>query len=352
MSGLLVTGGGACGMALALAAKDMQAEIVSLPPRPQGRFYALSTAATEFLTTATGQTLPAAAQVRRFWLCAGGQRHVLPAQNDEPLCRIVDEKSLLEWLSAALHRRGIRVHTGEVAACRVSNDGVEVQTGDGQLITARMLAAVDGARSPTAKALGVGAAVSSFSQRAITGVFRVPDMDDETAGQWFARHDVLAFLPVGGGMFSLVWSLPAARASALSAQGAEATAEAARAHTGLSVEATGAIVDFPLSSVRRAVRIAQNTAFVGDSARVIHPLAGQGLNIALADAGLLIRCLQRRGMTTAALNDYAAGGRRRGAMWHVITAFFGVGGRAVSPLFAAAAMPPIARLAARAANMR
>lgn len=339
-------------MALALAAKDMGVEIVSLPPRPQGRFYALSSAAVEFLTTATSQTLPTASEVRRFWLCAGGQRHVLPASDDEPLCRIIDEKTLLEWLSAALHHSGVRVHTGEVAACHVLNDGMEVKTGDGQLIKARMLAAVDGSRSPTAKALGVGAAVSSFSQRALTGVFQVRDMDDETAGQWFERHDVLAFLPVGKGMFSLVWSLPAARARALAAQGPEAIAEAARARTGLSVESTGEIVDFPLSSLRRAVRIAQNTAFVGDSARVIHPLAGQGLNIALADAGLLIRCLQRRGMTTAALNDYAAGGQRRGAMWHLITAFFGIGGRAVSPLFAAATIPPIARLALRTANMR
>ncbi|MBE8157787.1 MAG: hypothetical protein HAW59_00080 [Betaproteobacteria bacterium] len=345
----VVSGGGPAALALALAAaKEMPAVLLSEPPRPAGRFFALGAAAVNFLTAAAAKPFPKNIPVRRFLLCAGGRRQYLNGEDGAPLCRITEEETLSAWLRECLPGSGAALQNGRIAGCRWTKEGAAVQLEDGRELPARLLAVADGARSPAARALRVGAAASFFGQRALSAKLKIRGLEDDTAGQWFARRNVLALLPAGGGVFSLVWSMPDAEARALMSRGAAAVAEAAARRTGFLAVAESAPRDFVLTALRRAARVAPGTAFVGDAARTIHPLAGQGLNLGLADAAFLMRCWRRRkGDAAAVLADYAGGGGR-GAALHGITALLNCAGRTAAPLFAAAA--PAARPIVRAAN--
>lgn len=348
----VVAGGGPAAAALALAAaKEMPAAILSAPPRPMGRFFALGNGAVNFLSAAAGKPLPPNIPVRRFLLCAGKRRHVLNGGDGAPLCRIIKEETLSAWLQESLRNSAVRRLNGAVAGCRWAGKNAAVRLEDGREFPARLLAAADGARSPAARALHVGAAASLFGQRALTALLKIRGLDEDSAGQWFSRRNILALLPAGGGNFALVWSMPESEALALKARGAEAVADAAARRTGFAAEARDTPQDFVLAAVRRASRVAPGAAFVGDAARTIHPLAGQGLNLGLADAGLLLRCWRRRkGDAAAVLADYARGGKR-GAAMHGLTSFLNCAGQTAAPLFAAAVcLPPAARFAARAAN--
>ena len=128
----------------------------------------------------------------------------------------------------------------------------------------------------------IGAAIHPFEQLAISATLTAP-MDDNTAAQWFGKNDTLALLPMGGGLFSLIWSLCKNRALTLTNMDDLATAVAGR--TGWKIRTINdKIENFELAALRRAVRCAPGLAFLGEAARVIHPLAGQGLNMGLADS--------------------------------------------------------------------
>lgn len=348
---MLIVGRGPVAAALALA-RETPSVLFAPPAVSGGRYYAVNDASAAFLTKAAGEPPPECARVRRFLLCAGGKTRYLDAPENETLCRIVGEDALLQRLYDALQRRGTEMHSAAPVAVRAAADGVYARLADGREFRAPLLVAADGAHSPTARMLNVGAAVSSFGQRALTARFAAPELADDTAAQWFAHRDVLALLPVGGGEFALVWSLPESAARALESGGISAVAAAVRARTGFAVSAAddSAPRGFALYSVRRAARVATKTAFVGDAARVIHPLAGQGLNVGLSDCALLLRCLRRFGDTDAAFAEYAASGGRRGAMLHDFTSFLNCFGGAAFPFFALAARPPFNRRAIRAAN--
>lgn len=347
---MLVVGGGAAGTALALAAEN--AALLSAPPLSSGgRYYALNAASADFLTKAAGAPLPENIAVRRFLLCAGGRRRYLTSEGDSPLCRIVGEEQLSEWLRGALRRKGAEVYDSAPVSLCADAAGVRARLPDGRELSAPLLAVADGARSAAARMLNVGAAVSFFGQRALTARVSVSGLADDVAAQWFSDRDVLAFLPVGGGAFAMVWSLPESRALELAAGGANALARAVSQRAGFTVAAAEDCKPrtFILAASRRAARVSTRTAFVGDAARTIHPLAGQGLNAGLSDCALLLRCLRRREKTEDALAEYARGGRR-GAALHEITALLNRFGGMASPLFAVASRPPFCRWAARAAN--
>jgi 2-polyprenyl-6-methoxyphenol hydroxylase-like FAD-dependent oxidoreductase len=121
------------------------------------------------------------------------------------------------------------------------------------------------------------------------------------ARQWFRAPDVLALLPFDRPevrrSYALVWSLPTARAEALlTADRAAFEAELAAA-TGGEAGALGLASEraaWPLLRSRAAVPCGPGWVLVGDAAHVIHPLAGQGLNLGLADVGALADVIGQR----------------------------------------------------------
>jgi ubiquinone biosynthesis UbiH/UbiF/VisC/COQ6 family hydroxylase len=127
--------------------------------------------------------------------------------------------------------------------------------------------------------------------------FRCAKPHRQTAFQWFQGGPVLALLPLPANRVSMVWSLPegeAARVVALDAE--ELAREVERACGGI----LGALTQdtpprsYPLRRLAARRLTASRVALAGDAAHVIHPLAGQGLNLGLQDARALAEVLLGR----------------------------------------------------------
>ena len=368
----IVAGGGPAALALSLAAAHSGGRVLRLGKDSEsgGRHYALGLRARNFLRN-IGAEVPESAAVNRFWLFSGGRKAEVCAEESglESLCNVVSETALLDSLRAQATAKGIpnvAASPDSISDLQSDENGATIRAG-GKGYRASLIAAADGSRSRLAELCGVGVCARAFGQAALSVLVRAP-LPSDVAAQWFGRGDVLALLPVsesgfGAGVFSLIWSLPEDAAQRLAKGGGVGGAVARR--TGLEgvevlgelgggVGGVGGMGVFPLWSVRRAVRVSGRVVFVGDGARVIHPLAGQGLNLALRDAEDLI-CRASRFSdwgNASALSSHATSRILRTETLHRATRFFAECGEgtATGILTAANIFRPALRAAARFAN--
>ncbi|HEX4234233.1 MAG TPA: FAD-dependent monooxygenase [Caldimonas sp.] len=142
---------------------------------------------------------------------------------------------------------------------------------------------------------------NDYGQRAIAARLVATLPHRHTARQWFRSPDVLALLPFDrpepGRSYALVWSLPNERADALLAMDAtafeHALAEAAGADVG-TLALASARASWPLIVAAASKWSGPGWVLVGDAAHVVHPLAGQGLNLGLADVVALTAVIAGR----------------------------------------------------------
>ena len=115
------------------------------------------------------------------------------------------------------------------------------------------------------------------------------------AYQWFRRDGVLAYLPLPQERISIVWSTPDAHARELlalePAELCRRVAEAGGATLG-ALEPLTPPAAFPLTRMRARCLTLGRVALVGDAAHVVHPLAGQGINLGFGDAHSLADLLR------------------------------------------------------------
>ena len=162
----------------------------------------------------------------------------------------------------------------------------------------------EGKASATRAELGVTFEVTPYAQRAIAARLTCEKPHAQTARQWFSQGNILALLPLDGAdgnSVALVWSVEETRAEALMALDAAAFGEAvgqASQHTPgpLHLSSERSAWPLQLAQVDRWVGSAGGKAWAlaGDAAHTVHPLAGQGLNLGLADAAELAQVLQQR----------------------------------------------------------
>lgn len=185
----------------------------------------------------------------------------------------------------------------------------QITLSDGQQFNTALLIGADGAHSLVRKMAGIGVDVLDYQQTAISCAIHTEKPHQHIARQVFLPTGPLAFLPMtdiattnlnkneaAGHWQSVVWTLPEQDAEELN-QLSDADFLAAITHASGhmlgQVTAVESRASFPLAARQADRYVLPHLALIGDAAHVVHPLAGQGVNLGCLDAALLVDNLMR-----------------------------------------------------------
>ncbi len=223
--------------------------------------------------------------VRPVFLTFGGE-----VEPGEPFAHMIENRHLVAALAAKARDIGVSLQTVGVGDVRQDGHRIVADLKDGNSCAARLVAAADGARSAIRRKAGIASHGWTYDQSAIvTNVGHERDHDGR-AEEHFLPAGPFAILPLKGRRSSIVWTeqtREAERIVALPDDAFHAELEQRfKLHLG-DITTVGARRVHPLGFFVARSFIAERIALVGDAAHVIHPIAGQGLNMGLKDVAAL-----------------------------------------------------------------
>lgn len=230
---------------------------------------------------------------------------------------IVENALLVDRLWVALPREGVAVHApASVAAYEPDASRVTLRLDDGRRLQARLVVAADGAASGLRRLAGIEAPTHDYGQGGLVAYVETELPLDATCFQRFLPTGPLAFLPVAPHRASIVWTLPDDEARRLRDVDADAFATALTDASGARFGRAHAVSERAVFPLRRQLAERYRDGrlvLVGDAAHVVHPLAGQGVNLGLRDVAALRGAVPKPGRdadpVTARLDRWARGRR-------------------------------------------
>ncbi len=304
---IVVVGGGVVGAAtvLALAREGFSVALVEkgkapAPWKPEhydARVYAISPGSARFLKACGAWSRVAAQRASPYTRMQVWESTALQSLDFEAaelavpeLGHIIEDSLLRAVLWDAL--AGAPLMTGtQVTSLSLDAGRPRLKLGNGETLEAELVVAAEGADSPLREWAGIDVGGWSYPQRSIVCNVTTEKPHHGIAYQRFMPAGPLAFLPLADGRSSIVWSTDTAEAEELMALSGEEFCErlgvAFQKHLG-AVTAADKRFAFPLRLLHAQGYVASGVALVGDAAHVIHPMAGQGLNLGLADVDALV----------------------------------------------------------------
>jgi 2-octaprenyl-6-methoxyphenol hydroxylase len=208
----------------------------------------------------------------------------------EPFAHMIENGPLIEALIAKAKDEGVVLRPAAVADFDLAANRIEVRLSDGDTFAARLLVAADGARSTIRERAGIASHGWTYSQSSIVATVTHERDHHGRAEEHFLPSGPFAILPLKGRRSSIVWTEDAQEAERIVAlPDPEFHAELERRfglHLG-EIAAVGPRRAYPLGLAMARAFIAERLALIGDAAHVIHPIAGQGLNMGLKDVAAL-----------------------------------------------------------------
>lgn len=313
---VVIIGGGMAGglLAAALAGGPLRVRLVDAAPVPQmpeglarPRVSALTEASQRMLArTGAWAKLPAA-RVQPYtqmqvWDGDGTGEVIFDASEAgvPSLGWIVENDAVVAALYQALASApNVRWQCdARVTQLQRSTAGWQIVLADGSELAAPMLVGADGARSSVRESAGIPGTLRPTGHLAIVGTVALQQPHEQCARQRFIDTGPLALLPLGGDGYhcSLVWScLPteAERLMALDdAAFDQALTQASQGCRG-ELRLLGRRGLFPINELHASEYVRDGVALIGDAAHVVHPLAGQGINMGMLDAAVLAEEFER-----------------------------------------------------------
>jgi 2-octaprenyl-6-methoxyphenol hydroxylase len=382
MTDVLILGAGLVGstLALALDAHGLTSIVVDpadpatiLAPGHDGRASAVASASHRMLDAIgvgarlTGHGNP----IRSIRVADGlepGKLDFVPDEADGALGIMYENRrlrrALYDGIAEAAHV-DLRMQTSAASIDR-GPAGVTAALSDGTTVTARLLVAAEGRRSPTREAAGINVARWQYDHVAMIATFHHEHAHEDCAYEIFYPAGPFAILPLkddeGGHRSALVWTVDAKDAPGLLKLSDRAWLAEAEKRMGGFLGRLGPVsprTSYPLGFHHAARITAERLALVGDAGHGIHPIAGQGLNLGFRDVATLAQVLvegKRLGLDVGDAELLKRYERWRGldtlmvaGATDTLTRLFGIRGRAASAIrrFGISAVDSIPPLKAR-----
>ncbi|MBB5045625.1 2-octaprenyl-6-methoxyphenol hydroxylase [Rhodopseudomonas rhenobacensis] len=208
----------------------------------------------------------------------------------EPFAHMVENRHLIDALAERAEAAGVELRATAVVSYESRLEATSVTLGDGSVIDAALLVAADGARSKLRERAGIATYGWDYDQAGIVVTVEHERDHKGCAEEHFLPAGPFAILPLTGKRSSLVWTESRAEAARIVALSDAEFHRELEQRFGLrlgEVKALDKPKSFPLGYFVAQSFIGQRLALIGDAAHVIHPIAGQGLNMGLKDVAAL-----------------------------------------------------------------
>jgi 2-octaprenylphenol hydroxylase len=311
-AGVLVAGGGIVGLTAACLLADAGFQICVIDPNadvaaPSGdydlRTYSVTPASARVLDASGAWAMLDHERVAEFrsmevWDAGSSGRIRFDADgvHDAVLGYIIEHDNLLHALQEAVRRRGaVERRATSIRDIDFEDRPMTVYLGTGRPIGAKMIVAADGANSRVRELTGVVTTRHDYRQHAVVCNVTTSRPHGAVARQLFLPEGPLAFLPLADpSRCSIVWSTTPELARHLCDCGDEEFREGlseAFEYTLGRIDGAGRRAGYALRRLHAMAYTGPGFALIGDAAHVVHPLAGQGLNLGIMDAAVLAEVL-------------------------------------------------------------
>lgn len=311
---VVIAGGGLVGLSLACALGRSRLRVLLVDPAPADvgatdhRSVALSPSSRRILSALDiwPEVVGRAAPIRTIQVSEAGGFGQLRLQAEDEGLDALGHVLMNRDLEAALRRRladreSVRlISDGRVEAPQLADDHVRLTlTGGHGVVRTRLLLAADGAQSPLRSALDLETRDTDYGQTALVATVSAAQPHQGQAFERFTPDGPLALLPLPDGRLSLVWTVAGDQAGQLAGSD-DATflrrlQEAFGYRLGRLTAVSGRAA-WPLRLRRASQRRRGRAVLVGNAACNLHPVAGQGLNLALRDVAALAETLHQVGL--------------------------------------------------------
>jgi 2-polyprenylphenol 6-hydroxylase len=313
---IVIAGGGLVGAscALALGRKGMRTALVDAEagnPAADGdwdaRIYALSPASVRFLDEIGAWAYVNSDRVApctQMEICGdhGGSTLTFDAYEAgaTTLATMLESRALAAAIDAALQSVSFVsiFRSDRVVGFTRDARGAKVELASNQTLRCALLVGADGAGSAVRELAGMKVQIHDYPELAVVANFSIGKPHLGRAFQWFRGDSVLALLPLPGNRTSMVWSVASGEAKRLLALSEHALADAVGVASGGRVGEMAVITaahSFPLTRLSVSDAIGPRVVLIGDAAHVVHPLAGQGVNLGFGDVQALAEVVAERG---------------------------------------------------------
>ena len=211
-------------------------------------------------------------------------------EEGEPFAHMIENRLLVDALVAKAKKLGIDLRATAVAGFEHDKNRIDVRLADGAVLSARLLVGADGGKSQIREQAGIATHGWSYDQSAIVTTVAHERPHNGRAEEHFLPSGPFAILPLTGNRASIVWTETTREAERMVALPDDAFHDELEKRFGLhlgDLKVVGPRRAFPLGLFTARSFIGERLALIGDAAHIIHPIAGQGLNMGLRDVAAL-----------------------------------------------------------------